>query len=448
MPALGGHPPVPAVGAHPPVPAAGGPNIPAWDPAWAQVEIERFRTLRDWGCFTQLLAKKLCTSPRRALSAHTTTACQPKKADGPAGSLKDAGINNMLPADGGQVFVRVELPHAFSHGDGLAVTYVSTAEKDAKAVQNQACLELLCYLVVSAPGRVRLPPGGFMRGEADVDDFRAKAIKFSQQVGFTDKRLAWQIPEIHAGQPLAALAAFGQHAGPGQPLAAMQPIAPPPAAAGPIEPAVGGDEAVLKILRSLRINTEYQTGKHSIPTDIGKQLEPVLRKHGLLPFLQRYPQYFDVTLTGGVTSKNKPQYTFKMKAAINDVAAIQPAVGGGAAVAAPAVGGLAPAIGGHESPMEPAVPPPAPTPALAPVGGDTVPGASSSLPAVGNNTVPGASSSLPVVGSNQTPHGIMSDWDVLGYLVRRVSQCSEDDLAETIELTALQLKKIVDNTPG
>ena len=58
-------------------------NIPAWDPAWAQEEIEHFRTPWHWGCFTQLLAKKLCTSPRRALSAHTTTACQPKKADGP-----------------------------------------------------------------------------------------------------------------------------------------------------------------------------------------------------------------------------------------------------------------------------------------------------------------------------------------------------------------------------
>ena len=344
-PAVGGHPPVPAVGAHPPVPAVGGPNIPAWDPAWAQVEIEHFRTLWDWGCFTQLLAKKLCTSPRRALSAHTTTACQPKKADGPGGSLKDAGMDDILPAVGGQFFVRVNLPHAFSYGDGLAVTYVSTAEKDAKAVQNQACLELLCYLVVSAPGRVRLPPGCFVQGGVDIDDFRAKAIEFSQQVGFTEQRLAWQIPEIHTGQPLAALAAFGQHAGPGQPLAAMQPIAPPPAAAGPIEPAVGGDEAVLEILRSLRINTEYQTAQHRIPTAIGKQLEPVLRKHGLLPFLQRYPQYFDVTLTGGVTSNKKPQYTFKMKAAINDVAAIQPAVGGGAAVAAPAVGGLAPAIG-------------------------------------------------------------------------------------------------------
>ena len=221
-----------------------GPGQPlaatAWDPAWAQVEIEHFRTLCDCGCFTQLLAKKL-------RSAHTTTAC-------PGGSLKDVGMDDILPAvGGGQFFVRVNLPHAFSYGDGLAVTYVSTAEKDAKAVQNQACLELLCYLVVSAPGRVRLPDGCFKQGRVDVDDFRAKAIEFRQQVRYTEQSLAWQILEIRAGQPLAALAAFGQHAGPGQPLAAMQPIAPPPAAAGPIEPAAGGGEAVLEILRSLRI---------------------------------------------------------------------------------------------------------------------------------------------------------------------------------------------------
>ena len=108
----------------------------------------------------------------------------------------------------------------------------------------------------------------------------------------------------------------------------------------------------------------------------------------------------------------KPQYTFKMKAVINDVAAIQPAVGGGAAVAAPAVGGLAPAIGaGGGGGCHPA-----PAHALAPVGGDddSEVVASSSLPAVGNNTVPGASSSLPVVGGNQKLHGIMSDWDVNG----------------------------------
>ena len=203
-------------------------------------------------------------------------------------------------------------------------------------------------MVVSAPFLVRLHPSCFKQGQVDIDDFRAEAIDFSQQVGFMAnprERLAWQIHEIRAGQPLAALAAVGQHAGPGQPLAAMQPIAPPPAAAGPIEPAVGGDKAVLEILRRLHINTEYHAANHRIPKAIGKQLGSRLPQHGLLPFLQRYPQYFDVTLTGGVTSNKKPQYTFKMKAAINDVAAIQPAVGGGAAVAAPAVGGLAPAIG-------------------------------------------------------------------------------------------------------
>ena len=168
-------------------------------------------------------------------------------------------------------------------------------------------------MVVSAPGRVRLPPGCFVQGGVDIDDFRAKAIEFSQQVGFVanprdpwqihEQRLAWQIHEIRAGQPLAALAAVGQHAGPGQPLAAMQPIAPPPAAAGPIEPAVGGDKAVLEILRRLHINTEYDAANRRIPKAIGKQLEPRLPQHGLLPFLQRYPQYFDVAFTGGVTSK-------------------------------------------------------------------------------------------------------------------------------------------------
>ena len=125
-------------------------NIPAWDPAWAQEEIERFRTLWDWGRFTQLLAKKLRTSPRRALSAHTTTACQPKKADGPGGSLYYAGMDKILPAVGGQFFVRVNLPHAFSYGDGLAVTYVSRAKKTPRRFRTRlawsCCATWQCQL--------------------------------------------------------------------------------------------------------------------------------------------------------------------------------------------------------------------------------------------------------------------------------------------------------------
>ena len=155
---------------------------------------------------------------------------------------------------------------------------------------------------------------------------------------------------------------------------------------------------------------------------------------------------------------------------------------GGAAVAAPAVGGLAPAIGAGggggctgdgaaaaaEEPFpeaESAAPiiadgfeqyhMPGGVIILAPIGGDgddergsnwsevvasaslpavdvgnnTVPGASSCLPAVGNNTVPGASSSLPVVGGNQKLHGIMSDWDVNG-MVRLLESISLGHLSK------------------
>ena len=184
-------------------------NIPAWDPAWAQLEIEYFRTLGDWGCFTQLLAKKLCTSPRRALSAHTTTACQPKKADGPGGSLYYAGMDKILPAVGGQFFVRVNLPHAFSYGDGLAVRYVSRLSTGQKVFQQESCLELLCYLVVSAPARVRLHPSCFIGGKQKVQEFRMRAVELGNAIGFEERSLAWQVPEIHDGQPLVATVTIG-----------------------------------------------------------------------------------------------------------------------------------------------------------------------------------------------------------------------------------------------
>ena len=46
-------------------------------------------------------------------------------------------------------------------------------------------------------------------------------------------------------------------------------------------------------------------------------LKDVLPKQGLLPFLQRFPEYFEAHLTGEMNSKKKPKYTFKMLLAIN-----------------------------------------------------------------------------------------------------------------------------------
>lgn len=64
-----------------------------------------------------------------------------------------------------------------------------------------------------------------------------------------------------------------------------------------------------------------------------------LRKQGLLAFLQQYPNYFAVAMTGPMNRQKKPMYIFNMKPRINEAAA-QPAVGGVASPsAAPADGG-------------------------------------------------------------------------------------------------------------
>ena len=99
------------------------------------------------------------------------------------------------------------------YGDGLGVRYLSevpTWSTDQKVcqeqelvLQEQSCLELLCYLVVSAPARVRLHPSCFIGGEKKVQEFRMKAIEVGSSIGFTVWSLAWQVPEVHLGQPWA-----------------------------------------------------------------------------------------------------------------------------------------------------------------------------------------------------------------------------------------------------
>ena len=70
------------------------------------------------------------------------------------------------PAVGGNMYMYLQLvlPHAFVHGDGLGVRYVSQQYIDKEVLKQQSCLELLCYLVVSVPARVRLHPSCFIGG--------------------------------------------------------------------------------------------------------------------------------------------------------------------------------------------------------------------------------------------------------------------------------------------
>ena len=184
--------------------------IPPWDPEYSKEDVAALRKRREWWDLMSWVKESLQINPRQTLSAHTTTACQPKKSTGPSGaSLKTCGLDTFLPvlpvigrqpgpavggqpspavggqpagggqtaqpAVGGNMYLQIDLPHAFVHGDGLGVRYVSRLSTDQEVLQEQSCLELLCYLVVSAPARVRLHPSCFIGGQQKVDEFRMKA---------------------------------------------------------------------------------------------------------------------------------------------------------------------------------------------------------------------------------------------------------------------------------
>ena len=340
--------PVPAVGST----LGGAINvyIPPWDPAWCMEEIAHCRANPAWLHLLAWVTKNLSTSARWALAVHTTSACQPQKATGPSGSsLKECGLETLHPAVGGggqDVFVRLAMPHAYLYGDGFSIEYVSQPLA-ANKVRNAVCVEVLSYLTVSAPGRVRLHPSNWCQGLQTIAEFRARAIQFGTATGFTHRSLAWQMQEFHAGQPLAAMG-FPE-------LPETQPttgsVGGPPGAGR-----MDDDDAVLDVLRGLRCDKEYLTSNSKMPTAIGKQLGDLLPKGGLLTFLQRYPNYFEVTLTGESNRQKKPLYTFKMKATINEGTATtappaieaEPAVSGGSGTSGPAVGGSM--ASGHSPP--------------------------------------------------------------------------------------------------
>ena len=76
-----------------------------------------------------------------------------------------------------------------------------------------------------------------------------KAVELGNSIGFDERSLAWQVPEVHDGQPLVATVNIGN---------AESPVPPscwePPAVGSTGSPAVGGHAAVLDALRGLHTN--------------------------------------------------------------------------------------------------------------------------------------------------------------------------------------------------
>ena len=54
-------------------------------------------------------------------------------------------MDDLKSAVGGKTWwLEVQLPHAFSYGDGLGLRYKSESWEDQGKVEGHACLELLC----------------------------------------------------------------------------------------------------------------------------------------------------------------------------------------------------------------------------------------------------------------------------------------------------------------
>ena len=76
-------------------PAVGGVEIgtveiPPWNPEYSTTDVELFRKFSEWHDLMSWVKKSLRVASRQTLTVHTTPACQPNKANGPAGGRRSA----------------------------------------------------------------------------------------------------------------------------------------------------------------------------------------------------------------------------------------------------------------------------------------------------------------------------------------------------------------------
>ena len=264
----------------------------------------------------------MTVNPRQALSYHCTTVCQVGKADGPAGSLKASGLETQHRQGEGFV-VKLKLSHAFEAGDKLKIQYESPVMKTFKEAQRAACVELLAFLLVSAPGKVLMHPNNWKGSHGDIAELRSAAhsIHDARPVLCDGKlTLAGRVKDDLPRRPQALASPPGLD----QPMAANAAL---------------DEQAVLYLRSSLTLQREYGPQRARIPAVVGRQLGMLLPKRGFAPFLKRHPLHFSVTSS---YTSGKEQCSFKLLPFVSSCT--QPAVGGSSSSSGVVIG-----VGGSSS---------------------------------------------------------------------------------------------------
>jgi hypothetical protein len=296
------------------------------------LELSELREMDKWKAMVSCVELYLATAARRALSYHLPASYQATI------PLMHSGLdtNHRTPAHGGGYMWHVELDiaNAFEVGDGCRIRYRSLACTNKADAQKLACVEMLCLLLVSAPSKVQLHDSFWVHGSHSIDALLLKAREIQQVRQFTPNTLAFRC------------AVPGQ-----QTPQANQPMAVPEPSRHVVENKVDDQRVIQIMMRSLWHGKVY--GPYELPQVVALELNTVLPRGGLLPFLKRHPTLFGVQTDGTKTTNGNLLYSFAVYPQIieaADVGAVGIQVSPGGPSSAAGGGGHAGTVGMHAPP--------------------------------------------------------------------------------------------------
>ena len=269
---------------------------------WEEMQI--MKSLQPWTAFWNSVCHH-CINPRQALAHNCSTACQPKKEQGPAGNLIISGIEAPLPASGGGVYLHMSIPHSFSHGDGLEIEYDSPEFSSLSHAQKDTCLELLCFMLVSGPTKMHMHPNQWTNGFTSIEEVRQFAYEVRGQYLMRD------LQPVFDGS-VSLTNRIGQDLMPRPRPASNKPLVNFPQIVMP-PPGLGhqgnvDENKVFEVMGRLGVGQKYPD--NGLPVYVWPLLRQCLPDKGLLPFLQRYPACFEVTFSGQTNRHGAPRYSF------------------------------------------------------------------------------------------------------------------------------------------
>ena len=254
---------------------AGPPGVSSAGPDDAMNEIVDLRTFLAWGTFVCSVHRAISGAPRHALSQHVTTSCQPRRMPGVSVSLKSCGAD-VAHQRNGMHECHVAQENLLEPGDGLALNYVSVGHKRFKDAQVAAFVEILGYILYRGPQYLR----------THENQWHAAGLQAVRSVA--ESELRFRLGPRQNGQ-------WSQLAAPSSPEEYQVPRTPtqraeyqPPA---PDENPQDRDNAILQALSKVPRQRE---NRGALPRTVWPDLQRLLPVRGLLPFLQRFPNHFDV----------------------------------------------------------------------------------------------------------------------------------------------------------